>query len=44
MTDQDIIHLAFEYMECMDGCICFKDEQLIEFARALLEIKPAADR
>jgi hypothetical protein len=36
MTDQDIINLAYDYADCFTSGIMFKDEQLIEFARALL--------
>ena len=36
MTNQDIINLAYDYADCFTSGIMFKDEQLIEFARALL--------
>ena len=36
MTDEDIINLAYDYADCFTNGIMFKDEQLIEFARALL--------
>ena len=37
MTDQEIIDLAYEYANCFSSGIVFKDEQLVEFARAVLE-------
>lgn len=37
MTDQEIIDLAYEYANCFSSGILFKDEQLVEFARAVLE-------
>ena len=36
MTDPHIINLAYDYADCFTSGIMFKDEQLIEFARALL--------
>ena len=36
MTDQDIISLAYDYADCFTSGIVFKDEQLVDFARALL--------
>ena len=36
MTDQGIINLAYDYAACFTSGIMFKDERLIEFARALL--------
>lgn len=36
MTNEDIINLAYDYADCFTSGIMFKDEQLIEFARALL--------
>jgi hypothetical protein len=36
LTDQDIISLAYDYADCFTSGIVFKDEQLVDFARALL--------
>jgi len=44
MTDQEIINLAYEYANCFSSGIVFKDEQLIEFARAVLEKAPTTAR
>lgn len=41
MTDQEIIHLAYEYANCFSSGIMFSEEQLIKFARASLDVPSA---
>lgn len=44
MTDQEIIYLAYDYASGFSSGIMFSEEQLIEFARALLGAPEAPAR